>query len=634
MLKNLKIYYLFVSLPYIMLMIGATIFWGPIEGTLDRNPHPQINYTIFVIIIGGGLIVLLNARRLMREAKVLVEFSKAVHAKTDIESLKELANSYTCDIACLLQMIASSSDRSISHQEQAALEHETENVHSRLNRRNALPSYLTGLLVGMGLLGTFIGLLATLGDIGALIGSFSDLDMSAADPIVVFSNMIEKMKAPMASMAIAFSASMFGLLGSIILGLMMVGIKRFQGDIFSVLSSEVARHIEVALSFESISFRGEGDAVGCYEQGSELTSKVLLRIEERLTEAARIRQRALSTEIDDFKKQRSDMLTALKEQTDANNAFRGEMQQLVTQLGNVFKVMEKGSGELTSQLSELTVQMAGNAKESHKLLATQAEEQKKLRDTIDSYNIEERLAESARSQQRMLTSMLEDFENQRNEMLSALNDQTETGNNLHNQLQQVGGQLGELSELLAKGNSEVSSQLSELTVQMATDAKQAQSLISTASGNVRGELQQLGTKFAENITTLTTTVEKGDGEICDQVAELAKDSAETSRQAQVQQADFMGRLVEQIEKGDGELASRIAGLQKDVTDESNQSGTQRAEMLKNLAEQVEANSKARAELQKISVQLGTIAGLIEKGNGTLVSKVSELAASMSEENQE
>ena len=118
----------------------------------------------------------------------------------------------------------------------------------RLNRRNALPQYLTGLLVGMGLLGTFIGLLATLNDISTLISSFADLDMNNASPILVFRTMIERMKAPMQSMAIAFSASMFGLLGSIILGLMMVGIRRLQGDIFSMLSSEIARHIEIALS--------------------------------------------------------------------------------------------------------------------------------------------------------------------------------------------------------------------------------------------------------------------------------------------------------------------------------------------------------------------------------------------------
>ena len=67
--------------------------------------------------------------------------------------------------------VATSAGRGITRQEQAAIEHEMSNTRTRLTRRNALPNYLTGLLVGMGLLGTFIGLLATLNDISILISS-------------------------------------------------------------------------------------------------------------------------------------------------------------------------------------------------------------------------------------------------------------------------------------------------------------------------------------------------------------------------------------------------------------------------------------------------------------------------------
>ena len=561
MLKQLKVYYIFVSMPFVLLLLGSAVFLDAIKSTIRTNPHPQINYAIFTIILFGGIIIILNARRLIPEAKKLVEFSRAIHAKTDLAALKELANSYTGDLACLLQMVAASVGRAISHQEQAALEHELSNVHSHLNRRNALPQYLTGLLVGMGLLGTFIGLLATLGDITALISSFADLDMSKADPIAVFRNMIEKMKAPMASMAIAFSASMFGLLGSIILGLMMVGIRRLQGDIFSLLNSEIARHIEMALSFESVYVGGGEASTG---DGGGLTSKILLRIEERLTEAARSRQRALSSEIDDFKKQRADMLRALTEQTEANNNFRSELQQLTSQLGTVFNSMEKGNGEISTQLSELTVNMAGDARETHKLLAMQVDEQKGLRealdsyknepdnnvssdlqkigtqfteifdsmekdkgeisrqisdlnihmaddakethkllamqvdeqkglkDRLDSYKIEERLTKAVRLQQRALSSEIDDFKKQRDDMLSALTGQTEASNNFRSELQQLGIGLADIFNTLEKGSDEISAQISELTVHSSADTKELHILLNTASNNVRSELQQLG----------------------------------------------------------------------------------------------------------------------------------------------
>jgi hypothetical protein len=509
MLKNLRLYYVLVGLPFAALLVGSAIFFEAIKLTITRNPHPQINYTIFVIILFGGLFILINARRLVRQAKILVEFSGALRAKADPAALQELAGTYVGDIASLLQMVAASSGRSISHQEQVAIDHELSNARARLNRRNALPQYLTGLLVGMGLLGTFIGLLATLNDIAVLISSFADLDMKSVDPILVFGTMIERMKAPMQSMGIAFSASLFGLLGSIILGLMMVGLRRLEGDIFSLLSSRVARHVETALANESgVVSSGGGGAV---RGGDEY--KVLVRIEERLAEAARLQQRSLSAQVEDFQKQRADMLRTLSEQNEASNNFRSELQQLGRQLGEILQIMEKRNAEGFSQLSELTVHLAadarethklltrqveeqqalrgalddhntrltahlaGEARETHKLLAAQVAEQTRLRDALDGYNIGERLAEAARLQQRTLTAEIEGFQQQRADMLRTISEQTEASNNFRGELQQLGRQLGDLSQLMERGNDEVRAQVSELMVHLAADAKEAHRLL-------------------------------------------------------------------------------------------------------------------------------------------------------------
>lgn len=491
MFKDLRIYYLFVTLPFALLLIGAVFFFDPIKGTIVRNPHPQINYAIFAIILAGGLFIILNAHRLIREARTLVEFSGAIHAKTELAALQEMANRYTVDISCLLQMVAASTGRSISHQEQVAIEHELTNARTRLNRRNALPQYLTGLLVGMGLLGTFIGLLATLNDITILISSFAELDMSTASPLAVFRIMIDRMKAPMQSMSIAFSASMFGLLGSIILGLMMVGIRRLQGDIFSLLSSEIARHIETALSHG-----GDSSGSGATYSGDEY--KVLVRIEERLAEAARVQQRTLSSEMDDFQKQRADMLRTLAEQTEASNSFRGQLQQFGRQLGAVFNSMEKNNGEICSQLSELTVLLAGDAKESHKLLAMQVDEQKRLRDSLDSYKIEERLAEAARVRQRALSAEIDDFQKQRADMLRTLTEQTEASNSFRGELQHLGRQLGTVFTTVDKGKEEILNQISELMVHLAADAKESHKLLAMQVNEQRRLRDSLDLRIKSN----------------------------------------------------------------------------------------------------------------------------------------
>jgi len=479
MFKNLKLYYFVVSLPFVLLLVGSAVFHNAISSTIVRNPHPQINYAIFCIIVFGGILILLSVHKLMHEARTIVEYSTAIHAKTDAATLQKMADSYSGDIAYLLQMVAASTGRSISHQEQASIDHELTNARTRMTRRNALPQYLTGLLVGMGLLGTFVGLLATLSDISVLISSFAELDMTTASPLLVFRTMIDRMRAPMQSMSIAFSASMFGLLGSIILGLMMVGIRRFQGDIAALLGSEVARHIEIALSLETAS-PGKGTNVGSVNGvvTSREETKILLRIEERLAEASRIQQRMLSAELEDFQKQRADMLRALTEQNEASNNFRTELQQLGRQFGAVLNSMEKGNNQIYSEISDLSVNLSADAKESHKLLAMQMEEQRKLRESLASYKIEERLAESARVQQRALAAEIDDFQKQRADMLRVITEQNEVSSNFRTELQQFGRQLGNVFTGMEKGTGEISAQISELTVHMAADAKEAHNLLS------------------------------------------------------------------------------------------------------------------------------------------------------------
>ncbi|MFN2364965.1 MAG: hypothetical protein ABR523_00705 [Desulfurivibrionaceae bacterium] len=624
MLKKLKIYYIFVSLPFVMLLIGAAFFFDGILYTIETNPHPQINYIIFMIILGGGLIILLNAKRLMHEARTVVDFSRTIHAKTDRATLQEKANSYTGDLACITQMIATSGDRSISHQEQAALEHELANVRSRLNRRNALPQYLTGLLVGMGLLGTFIGLLATLNDISILITSFADLDMAAVNPIEVFSTMITRMKAPMQSMAIAFSASMFGLLGSIILGLMMVGLRRLQGDIFSLLSSEVARHIEIALSFESISLKGRiGEAAG-----GDFSSEILLRIEESLAESARVRQRALSAEIDDFKKQRGDMLRALTEQTEANHSFRSELQELGRQFGAVFNTMEKGNGEISTQISELTVHLAGDAKETHKLLGMQMDEQKRLINTLDSYKIEERLAEAARLQQRALSAEIDDFKNQRADMLRVLAEQTEASHGFRGELQQLGGRLGAVSNIIEQGGGEISTQISELTVHLAADAKQSHILLNKVDNNFRGELRKLGSQLGGQLDAVAGVTESGNEKLRNQIAEMSAQLDDSARQS-LEQFDLAGKdLNGELQQ----LGSQLTGI-SDAADRGNDGLlnrlTELAAQLDNSARESlkkldNAGVDLRHELQQLGSQLAEISTAAEKGNDELAKQIPEL----------
>ena len=90
-----------------------------------------------------------------------------------------------------------------------------DSVASRLDEARETTRYLVGLLVFLGLLGTFWGLLQTVSSVGTTIGA---LDTNAGENVMLFDQLKEGLAGPLKGMGIAFSSSMFGLAGSLILG--------------------------------------------------------------------------------------------------------------------------------------------------------------------------------------------------------------------------------------------------------------------------------------------------------------------------------------------------------------------------------------------------------------------------------
>ena len=80
MLKRLRVYYFYVALPFAALLLGATFYFDLIARTITTNPHPQINYAIFVIILLGGFLILQGVHRQMHEARALARYAQAVRS--------------------------------------------------------------------------------------------------------------------------------------------------------------------------------------------------------------------------------------------------------------------------------------------------------------------------------------------------------------------------------------------------------------------------------------------------------------------------------------------------------------------------------------------------------------------------
>lgn len=88
-------------------------------------------------------------------------------------------------------------------------------IHSRIEESHEISRYLIGLLIFLGLLGTFWGLLETVNAVGDTIGNLS---VNSNDPAVLFENLQRGLKTPLSGMGTAFSSSLFGLAGSLVLG--------------------------------------------------------------------------------------------------------------------------------------------------------------------------------------------------------------------------------------------------------------------------------------------------------------------------------------------------------------------------------------------------------------------------------
>lgn len=113
-----------------------------------------------------------------------------------------------------------------------------DSLGSRLDESRDLSRYLVGLLIFLGLLGTFWGLLSTVSSVGDAIRA---LDVTSTQSGTVFEELKSGLERPLAGMGLSFSSSLFGLAGSLILGFLDLKAaqaqNRFHNDLEDWLST-------------------------------------------------------------------------------------------------------------------------------------------------------------------------------------------------------------------------------------------------------------------------------------------------------------------------------------------------------------------------------------------------------------
>jgi hypothetical protein len=115
-----------------------------------------------------------------------------------------------------------------------------DSIAIRLDEAREISRYMTGLLIFLGLLGTFWGLIETVGSVGSVINGLK----VGGDASAVFDSLRDGLAAPLSGMGISFSSSLFGLAGSLVLGFLDLQMSqaqnRFHTDLEDWLATTVS----------------------------------------------------------------------------------------------------------------------------------------------------------------------------------------------------------------------------------------------------------------------------------------------------------------------------------------------------------------------------------------------------------
>lgn len=256
-------------------------------------------------------------------------------------------------------------------------------ISSRLEESRDLSRYLIGLLIFLGLLGTFWGLLQTIRSVGDVIGGLS---VGGGELASVFSNLKAGLQAPLVGMGTAFSSSLFGLAGSLILGFLELQAGQAQNHFFNQLEDWLAT--QTRLSSGSISVGEGGDQnVPAYVQALleqtadslENLQRTMERGEEgRTTANSNISNLAdkLSTLTDQMKTEQSLMIKLAETQLEIkpliaqiaqsngtngsaapfDDAMAHNIRNIDIQMARLIEELATGRGEVVSELrSEIRV---------------------------------------------------------------------------------------------------------------------------------------------------------------------------------------------------------------------------------------------------------------------------------------
>jgi len=225
--------YLIRMLAFLLAVIVLTVL---LSGALITafSSNPLLNGLIFLVLLIGIAWNLLQVTRLAPEVHWLETFQKSRARLATLPPPRLLAP--------MASMLAARQAKNRDGKDRISLSAPAmrsllDSLASRLDESRELSRYMTGLLIFLGLLGTFWGLLLTVSAIADVIGGMS---VGSGDLNALFEQLKTGLGRPLKGMGTAFSSSMFGLAGALVLGFLDLTAGQAQNRFFNELEEWLA----------------------------------------------------------------------------------------------------------------------------------------------------------------------------------------------------------------------------------------------------------------------------------------------------------------------------------------------------------------------------------------------------------
>ena len=286
--------YLFRMLIFIVLILFFILL---IQEDLTKafQTNPVIN-TVISSVLGFGIIYILWLTiRLFREVKWVNNFQNGDHH---------------ADIGAPPSLLAPMATMMLDHKYEITLSATSmrsilDSISFRLDESREYSRYMIGLLIFLGLLGTFWGLLLTVDSIGQTI---STLKIGTGEASIMFEELKLGLEKPLSGMGVAFSSSLFGLSGSLILGFFDLLYNQAQNRFYNELEEWLSTVTEINDE------RSDSKMNFYLNRNLKDMNSVLVELEKALNSESIDKSSELKTVLNSIEQQNKDISKLLSEQ--------------------------------------------------------------------------------------------------------------------------------------------------------------------------------------------------------------------------------------------------------------------------------------------------------------------------------